>query len=772
MSKIVGIDLGTTNSVVAVIEKGRPIIIPNAQGERLTPSVVAYGPNTRQVLVGTPARRQAVTNPQNTVFSVKRLLGRRSDDPAVQHDVELAPYKTRAADSGGISIRMTERWCSPQEILAMILQKLKQDAEAYLGEPVTQAVITVPSYSNDCQRQATKDAGRSAGLEVLRIINESTAACLAYGLHRERDIIVAVCHLGGGTFDISILATGAGVFEVRATSGDTHLGGDDWDQRIVDYVADEFRTNQGIDLRKDPQALQRLKEACESAKIEMSTVMETVINLPFITADASGPKHLQMNLTRVKLEQLTKDLIRRTIEPCKQALDDAGLKPFEIHEVVLVGQQTRAPAVQEAIKEFFGRTPCRGVDPAESVALGAAVQAGVLAGELKDVLLLDITPFTLSVETTGGVATPLIARNTTIPTMLSEIFSTASDGQTSVDIRVYQGEHAAAANNVLLGQLRLDGIPPAPKGVPQIKVTFDIDANGILNISAQDMATSREQRVTFTAHGGRLAPAGFVTKAPAAPREPRPEDIQTRQDAEDLIRRAEKVSSERGDDLPAHVRVVVDSKVSALLTVLQSGSVARIQRRTKELDKALQCVESLGKPDQERALELFAELFEEEKDKQGRDRIWQALVEIGGPAVTAAEALRRYSQTNGLATITAKKVKGGSIRQLMVKPLAAVLKSGNPHLRRRAAGVLGRIGGERAIQPLTEALQDRDDAVRREVIQALARFAGESLVAVLEDAGVDMQQKVPGQLPSEVLWAWLLEKLNDALGIQGRPTSR
>jgi molecular chaperone DnaK len=668
----------------------------------------------------------------------------------------------------------------------MILQKLKQDAEAYLGEPVTKAVITVPSYSNDCQRQATKDAGRSAGLEVLRIINESTAACLAYGLHRERDMTVAVCHLGGGTFDISILETGNGVLQVKATSGDTHLGGDDWDQRIVDYVVDEFRTNQGIDLRKDPQALQWLKEACERAKIELSTVMDTVINLPFITADASGPMNLQMKLTRVKLEKLTKDLIERTIEPCKQALNDAGLKPFEIHEVVLVGQQTRAPAVQEAIKEFFGRTPCRGVNPAEAVALGAAVQAGVLAGEVKDLLLLDVTPFTLSVETLGGVVTPLIERNTTIPTKKSEIFSTASDGQTSVDIRVYQGERPVAADNVLLGQLRLDGIPPAPRKVPQVEVAFEIDGNSILSISALDKATGRKQSVTFTAHGGRLAPAGFgtsrkgalpqspaaTTKAPATPRAPRPQDTWTRRDAKNLIYRVVNLSSERGDDLLPHIRDVVDSKVSALRTVLQRGSIAEIRDKTKELAKVLQCVEALGEPDQGRAMELFGKLFAREKDKQDRERIWQALTEIGGTAVTVSDALGWNRRVGGLATDTTKKSKARSIEQLVVKPLAAVLKNGNPHLQRRAAKALGWIGGESAVQPLTGALHDRDDAVRREAMQALARFAVESLVAALEDAGVDMQQKVPGQLPSEVLWAWLLEKLNDTLGIQGRPTRR
>jgi len=549
MGKMVGIDLGTTNSVVAVMEGGKPIIIPNAEGERLTPSIVACDPSTRQLLVGTPAKRQAITNPQNTVFSAKRLIGRKSDDPIIQHDLELTPCNTRIADNGGVSVCLGERWCLPQEVLATILQKLNRDAKAYLGEPVTQAVITVPSYFNDCQRQAIKDAGRVAGLEVPRIINESTAACLAYGLGREADETVAVYHLGGGTFDISILRVGDGIFEVCSTSGDTHLGGDDWDQRIVDYVADEFRTNQRVDLRKDPQALQRLKEACERAKIELSTVMETVIDLPFIARAASSSMNLQMKLTRAKLEQLTKDLIERTNVPCGQALRDARLEPRHIDRVILAGQQTRMPAVQRAVKEFFGKDPCRGVDPAEVVALGAAVQAGVLAGEVKDVLLLDVTPFTLSVETLGGVATTLIERNTTLPARKSQIFSTANDCQTNVDIRVYQGERPMAADDVLLGQFRLDGIAPAPRGKPQIQVTFDIDVNDILNVTAEDKATGQEQRVTIVTHGGRLAPAGsgkgpFVSKKKpvAAAKRPAPSP---KTKPEDLVRQAEEVSSDK-----------------------------------------------------------------------------------------------------------------------------------------------------------------------------------------------------------------------------------
>jgi molecular chaperone DnaK len=529
---------------MAVIEEGKPVIIPNAEGERLTPSVVACAPHTCQLLVGTPAKRQAAINPQNTVSSAKRFLGRRSDDPIIRHDLELASCQTRTADNGSVSVWLAERWCSPQEILATILQKLKRDAEIYLGEPVTQAVITVPAYFIDCQRQAVMDACRVAGLEALRIINESTAACLAYGFGREADEMVAVYHLGGGTFDISILYTDGSVFEVRSTSGDTHLGGDDWDQRVVDYVAGEFQNNQGIDLRRDPQALQRLKEACERAKIELSTATETVIDLPFIGRDGAGFVNLQIKLTRAKLEQLTKDLVERTMAPCRRAVGDASCardgssEPLVIDRVILVGQQTRMPAVQRVVKEFFGKDPCWRVDPAEAVALGAAVQAGVLGGKLNDVLLLDITPFTLSVETLGGVSTALIHRNTTIPTRQSQVFSTVNDGQTSVDIKIYQGEHPMATDNVLLGQFRLDGIRPAPRKTPQIEVTFDIDANSIFNVFAKDKATGREQRMLVVAPDGRLVPADFgrctfvsradpvaTTKMPATPpKKERPED--------------------------------------------------------------------------------------------------------------------------------------------------------------------------------------------------------------------------------------------------------
>ena len=502
MSKIVGIDLGTTNSVVAVMEGGEPVVIPSAEGSRLFPSVVAINPKNNERLVGQVARRQSITNPDNTIFSVKRLMGRRFTDPEVVKARKVLPYKIVEHSNGDAWVSMGGRDFSPPEISAMILQKLKADAEAYLGEPVTQAVITVPAYFNDSQRQATKDAGRIAGLDVQRIINEPTASALAYGLDKKVDHKIVVYDLGGGTFDVSILDVGDGVFEVLSTNGDTFLGGDDFDQRIINWVADEFKRESGIDLRSDRMALQRLKEAAEKAKIELSTVMQTEINLPFITADASGPKHLQMNLTRSKLEQLVGDLIDRTIQPCRQAMTDAKLKPENIGEVVLVGGMTRMPAVQEAVRKFFGREPHKGVNPDEVVAIGAAIQAGVLGGQVKDILLLDVTPLTLSIETLGGVATQMIERNTTIPTKKTQIFSTASDMQTEVEVVVTQGERPMARDNKLLGNFRLTGIPPAPRGIPQIEVTFDIDRDGILHVSAKDKATGREQGIKITASSG------------------------------------------------------------------------------------------------------------------------------------------------------------------------------------------------------------------------------------------------------------------------------
>src|SRR6059058_3328617 len=501
MPKVIGIDLGTTNSCVAIIEGGDPIVITNAEGGRITPSVVAFTESGER-LVGQIARRQAITNPENTIFAIKRLIGRRFDDPEVQKASKVLPYKVVRADNGDAWVEVRGRKYSPAEISAFILQKMKQTAEDHLGEKVTEAVVTVPAYFNDSQRQATKDAGKIAGLNVLRIINEPTAASLAYGLDKKKDEKIAVFDFGGGTFDISVLEVGEGVVEVKATNGDTHLGGDDLDDRVIDWLTAEFKKSEGIDLSKDRMALQRLKEAAEKAKIELSTAMETEINLPFITADASGPKHLQVKLTRAKLEQLVDDLLQRTMAPVKQALSDAGIDASKIDEVVLVGGQTRMPRIQQLVKDLFGKEPHKGVNPDEVVAVGAAVQAGVLAGDVKDLLLLDVTPLTLSIETLGGVSTPMIPRNTTIPTKKTETFSTAADSQTSVEVHVLQGERPMAAQNRTLGKFHLTGIPPAPRGVPQIEVTFDIDANGILNVNAKDVATGKEQKIVMTSSSG------------------------------------------------------------------------------------------------------------------------------------------------------------------------------------------------------------------------------------------------------------------------------
>jgi molecular chaperone DnaK len=594
MGKIIGIDLGTTNSVVAVMEGGEPVVIPSSEGSRLFPSVVAINPKTSERLVGQVARRQAIINPENTVFSVKRLMGRKFKDPEVQRAIKRLPYKVTEAPNGDCRVTMGGKDYSPPEISAMILQKIKQDAEAYLGETVTQAVITVPAYFNDSQRQATKDAGKIAGLEVLRIINEPTASSLAYGLDRKKDETIAVYDLGGGTFDISILDVGDGVFEVKSTNGDTYLGGDDFDERIIDFVADEFKKDQGIDLRSDRQALQRLKEAAEKAKIELSSLMETELNLPFVTADASGPKHLQMKLTRAKLEQLTADLVQRSIEPCKRALDDAKVSPADIDEVVLVGGMTRMPAVQEAVKKFFSKEPHKGVNPDEVVGVGAAIQGGVLGGDVKDVLLLDVTPLTLSIETLGGVATSLIPRNTTIPYRKSQVFSTASDGQTSVEIHVTQGERPMSADNKSLGKFILDGIPPAPRGVPQVEVTFDIDANGILKVSAQDKATGRSQHITITASSG-LSDAEIdkmVQDAQkfAAEDQKRREHIEARNAADNAVYVAEKTLRDLGDKVPADVKSDIESKANALKGMLESASVEELKQRTQELSAAMQRV--------------------------------------------------------------------------------------------------------------------------------------------------------------------------------------
>jgi molecular chaperone DnaK len=594
MGKIIGIDLGTTNSVCGVMLGGEPTVIPSAEGGRLVPSVVAINPTTAERMVGQVAKRQAVVNPENTVFSIKRFMGRKFDDPEVQRAIKFVPYKVTAAPNGDVRVWMGDKEYSPPEISAMILQKIKTDAEAYLGESITQAVITVPAYFNDSQRQATKDAGRIAGLDVLRIINEPTASSLAYGLDKKKDETIAVFDLGGGTFDISILDVGDGVFEVRSTNGDTFLGGDDWDRRLIDHVADEFKKDQGIDLRDDRQALQRLRESCEKAKIELSTVMETEVNLPFITADASGPKHLQMKLTRARLEQLTEDLIERTIGPCKQALADAKLKPSDIDEIVLVGGMIRMPAVQRKVAEFFGKEPHKGVNPDEVVGLGAAIQAGVLGGEVKDILLLDVTPLTLSIETLGHVATPLIERNTTIPTRKSQIFSTATDGQTQVEIHVVQGERPMAPDNKSLGRFILDGIPPAPRGVPQIEVTFDIDANGILNVSAKDKATARQQSMQIIPSSG-LADSevermvGDAEHFREADRQKK-EEVEARNTADNAIYSAEKFLREQGDKVPGNLRSEGNSKIEALKTAMQGSDVAAIRRCTDELSQVLQQV--------------------------------------------------------------------------------------------------------------------------------------------------------------------------------------
>src|SRR5271168_3381372 len=590
MAKVIGIDLGTTNSCVAVMEGSAPKVIENAEGARTTPSIIAFAPDGER-LAGQPAKRQGVTNPEYTFFAIKRLIGRRFDDPMTQKDIGMVPYKIIKADNcdAWVAGRDAKKY-SPSEISAFILTKMKETAESYLGEKVTQAVITVPAYFNDSQRQATKDAGRIAGLEVLRIINEPTAAALAYGMEKKGSGIIAVYDLGGGTFDVSILEIGDGVFEVKSTNGDTFLGGEDFDARVIDYLANEFKKDQGIDLRGDKLALQRLKEAAEKAKIELSSSKETEINLPFITADASGPKHLVMKLTRAKLESLVDDLIARTLEPCKAALKDAGVTAAEIDEVILVGGMTRMPKVIETVKNFFGRDPARNVNPDEVVAIGAAVQGAVLKGDVKDVLLLDVTPLSLGIETLGGVFTRLIERNTTIPTKKSQIFSTAKDGQTAVTIRVFQGEREMALQNKLLGQFNLTGLPPAPRGVPQIEVTFDIDANGIVSVQAKDKATGKEQQIRIQASGG-LNEADIErmvkeAEANAEADKQRREHVETRNQADSLIHQVEKNLKEHGDKLPAQEKGEAEAAIAAARSAMEGTDSAALKQATERLSQS------------------------------------------------------------------------------------------------------------------------------------------------------------------------------------------
>jgi molecular chaperone DnaK len=591
MGKTVGIDLGTTFSLVAVMEGGEPKVITNAEGERLTPSVVAVDKKGER-LVGLVAKRQAITNPENTIFSIKRLMGRKYQDPEVQKDIKILPYKIVEASNGDAKVVMGDKEYSPPEISAMILQKLKTDAEAYLGEKVTDVVVTVPAYFNDSQRQATKDAGTIAGLNVIRIVNEPTAAALAYGLDKKKEETIAVYDLGGGTFDISILELGEGTFQVKSTNGDTHLGGDDIDLKIIDWLCDEFKKESGIDLKQDKMALQRLKDAAEKAKRELSTVGQTEINLPFVTADASGPKHLNINLTRAKLEQLAMELLEQSIEPCKKALADASLTAAQVTDVILVGGQTRMPKVQDMVRQFFGKEPIKGVNPDEVVALGAAIQGAVLKGDVRDVLLLDVTPLTLSIETLGGVATPLIPRNTTIPTRKSQVFSTAADNQPSVEIHILQGERPMATDNRTLGRFMLDGILPAPRGIPQVEVTFDINADGILEVRAQDKGTGKEQKITITASSGlskeEVERMAKDAEAHADEDTRKKEEVETKNAADSLVYTAEKTIRDQGDKIPADLKQEVESKVAAVRSALQGTDTNYLRSTVDELSATMQ----------------------------------------------------------------------------------------------------------------------------------------------------------------------------------------
>jgi molecular chaperone DnaK len=618
MGKVIGIDLGTTNSCVAVMEGKTPRVIENAEGMRTTPSIVAFTDDGER-LIGQPAKRQAVTNPEKTIFAVKRLIGRRYDDPMVEKDKKLVAYKIVGGDNGDAWVESHGKKYSPSQISAFILQKMKETAENYLGEKVTQAVITVPAYFNDSQRQATKDAGKIAGLEVLRIINEPTAAALAYGLDKAKTGTIAVYDLGGGTFDISILEIGDGVFEVKSTNGDTFLGGEDFDMRLVSYLADEFQKTQGIDLRKDKLALQRLKEAAEKAKIELSSTTQTEINLPFITADATGPKHLTMKLTRAKFEALVDDLVQKTVEPCRQAMKDAGVSAAEINEVVLVGGMTRMPKVQEVVKQLFGKEPHKGVNPDEVVAVGAAIQAGVLAGDVKDVLLLDVTPLSLGIETLGGVFTRLIDRNTTIPTKKGQVFSTAEDGQQAVTIRVFQGEREMAADNKMLGQFDLMGIPPAPRGIPQIEVTFDIDANGIVNVSARDKGTGKEQQIRIQASGG-LSEADIEkmvkdAESHAEEDKKRKAQVEAKNHAEALLHSTEKALAEHGSKVGEGERKAIENGIADLKEALKGDDADAIQAKTNALAQA--------------SMKLGEAMYKTQQDGQPGD---------GGPGATGGGA--------------------------------------------------------------------------------------------------------------------------------------
>jgi molecular chaperone DnaK len=625
MGKVIGIDLGTTNSCVAVMEGKTPKVIENAEGMRTTPSIVAFTDDGER-LVGQPAKRQAVTNPERTIFAVKRLIGRRYDDPMVEKDKKLVPYKISKASNGDAWVEVDGKSYSPSQISAFILQKMKETAEAYLGQKVEQAVITVPAYFNDAQRQATKDAGKIAGLEVLRIINEPTAGALAYGLDKQKTGTIAVYDLGGGTFDISILEIGDGVFEVKSTNGDTFLGGEDFDMRLVNYLADEFQKEQGIDLRRDKLALQRLKESAEKAKIELSSTTQTEVNLPFITADASGPKHLTMKLTRAKFEALVDDLIQKTVEPCRKAIKDAGISAAEINEVVLVGGMTRMPKVQEVVKQFFGKEPHKGVNPDEVVAIGAAIQAGVLQGDVKDVLLLDVTPLSLGIETLGGVFTRIIDRNTTIPTKKSQVFSTAEDNQNAVTIRVFQGEREMAADNKILGQFDLVGIPPAPRGVPQVEVTFDIDANGIVNVSAKDKATGKEQQIRIQASGGLSE--GDIEKmvkdaeAHAEDDKKRRAEVEAKNHAEALVHSTEKALAEHGSKVGDAERGAIENAMADIKEALKGDDSTAIAAKTNALAQA--------------SMKLGEAMYKQQADAQGAPGAG-AGADAGGDGAASAE---------------------------------------------------------------------------------------------------------------------------------------